>query len=157
MGLEKLQDAGFFLKPLVLPDAVCTHVRARDWKTLDEAIGRETRTGGVIFEALRPHARFSEIEFIISIRSSHEFPDDDGIWHDDGSRVLAFSLSLTENPEAIEGGRLEVRKKGKESALEIPTPPFGTMIVFATGVWGFEHKIGRVARGERIIIAGWCT
>jgi hypothetical protein len=107
---------------------------------------------------LREYARFSEIEFIISIRSSLESPDEDGIWHDDGSRVLAFSLSLTIEHQEIGGGKLEIRRRGSPDACgAIPTPPYGTLIVFATGQSGYEHKIGRVERGERIIIAGWCT
>ena len=113
----------------------------------------------MIFDELRKYAEFSEIEFIISIRSSLEYPDEDGIWHDDGSRLLAFSLSLTLDHEGVEGGRLEIRKRGSETSPSevITTPPFGTMIVFSTGQSGFEHKINRVTSGERIIIAGWCT
>lgn len=149
---------GYRLEQITLPPQVLAAVRARDWPGLDRAIAREVVPGGVIFERLAKFASFTQIEFIISIRSSREYPDDDGIWHDDGSRVLAFSLSLTEKPEQIEGGRLEVRRRAPEAeSSAIPTPPFGTMIVFATGQLGFEHKINRVAQGERIIIAGWCT
>ena len=113
----------------------------------------------MIFSKLQNYAKFSQIQFIISIRSSLEQPDEDGIWHDDGSRILAFSLSLTLNPSEIEGGILEIRERGEESSKSetLPTPPYGSMIVFATGHLGFEHKINRVIRGERIIIAGWCT
>jgi hypothetical protein len=113
----------------------------------------------VIFDELLRYEKFSQIEFIISIRSSLIEPDDDGIWHDDGSRVLAFSLSLTLEPVVIEGGCLEIRRRegSNQESVVIPTPLFGTMIVFATGHRGFEHKINRVIQGERIIIAGWCT
>ena len=154
-----LQADGYFLKPIGLPEKVRRHVAERNWKALDEAIQQETRPGGVIFEELLTYTHFKEIEFIISIRSSLEFPDDDGIWHDDGSRVLAFSLSLTLDHLGVEGGRLEVQKRGQLAPVSkiIPTPPFGTMIIFATGQMGFEHKINKVTRGERIIIAGWCT
>ena len=129
---------------------------------MDRLIALETRKGGAIFEELLNFSRFSEIEFIISIRSSLEVPDEDGIWHDDGSRRLAFSLSLTRNPEAIQGGRLEIRRRaergGDASGSEVlPTPGYGTLIVFATGSQGYEHKINRVTEGERLIIAGWCT
>jgi 2OG-Fe(II) oxygenase superfamily len=154
-----LQTDGYFLKPIGLPESVKAHVAQRDWKALDQAIHVETRPGGVIFEELRPYSQFTEIEFIISIRSSLQLPDDDGIWHDDGSRVLAFSLSLTLDHLGVQGGRLEVQKRGQLAPVSkvIPTPPFGTMIVFATGQMGFEHKINKVTQGERIIIAGWCT
>jgi hypothetical protein len=143
-----------------LPGAIREYVSARDWNGLDRVIRVETLPGGSVYEELRRYATFTEIEFIISIRSSLEHPDEDGIWHDDGSRVLAFSLSLTDDPGSIDGGLLEFRKRGAidgEVIAAIPTPAFGTMIVFATGYQGFEHRINRVRRGERIIIAGWCT
>ncbi len=154
---RQLTQQGFFLTQVDLPKSVHKLVLARDWPGLDRVIREVTLPGGVIFERLREYAEFSEIEFIISIRSSHEFPDDDGIWHDDGSRILAFSLSLMLNEQAIEGGRLEIRRRGETEGVSLVTPPFGTMIVFATGTRGFEHKINRVSRGERLIIAGWCT
>jgi hypothetical protein len=160
MEQELLASNGHFLKSVALPPAIREHVTNRNWNALDEAIRAETLSGGSIYERLRDFRTFSEIEFIISIRSSREQDDEDGIWHDDGSRVLAFSLSLTLNHEEIEGGRLEMRRRtsAPDSAVAvIPTPPYGTMIVFATGYEGFEHKICRVIQGERIIIAGWCT
>jgi hypothetical protein len=154
-----LKTQGYFLTRVTLPALIEQQVIARDWVGLDREIRIQALPGGVIFEALRPHAEFTQIEFIISIRSSLEYPDEDGIWHDDGTRVLAFSLSLTRDPAAIEGGRLEIRKRFTPQAqtAEIFTPPFGSMVIFATGHHGFEHRITRVAAGERIIIAGWCT
>ncbi len=161
---ELIKTQGYFLTPLDLPTKARQAVMARDWNELDREFRRETQPGGVVFDELSKHGEFSEIEFMISIRSSLEYPDEDGIWHDDGSRVLAFSLSLTLDPAALEGGKLEIRKRNSGGSLtekimtrEIPTPPFGTLIVFATGHQGYEHKINRVAQGERIIIAGWCT
>ena len=47
-----------------------------------------------IFEFLKQFHDFNFIEFIISIRDSQNEWEEDGIWHDDGSRVFAFSLSL---------------------------------------------------------------
>ncbi len=146
---------------LTLPSSIQEQVMKRNWVALDKAIRNETVLGGLIFEELQKYQDFSEIEFIIAIRPSvgSTEPDEDGIWHDDGSRVLAFSLSLTLNPLALQGGILEIRKRSLHppESESIPTPPFGTLIVFATGYQGFEHKINRVIKGERIIIAGWCT
>jgi hypothetical protein len=71
--------------------------------------------------------------------------------------VFAFSLSLTLEPEKIKGGRLGVRPKGQDQFFEIPTPGFGTIILFLTGLYGFEHKIHQVKEGKRVIIAGWCS
>lgn len=159
---------GYVLTAVELPDRVRAAVRARDWEALDAAIGEETRAGGAVFEELRKYVRFDSIEFIISIRSSREEPDEDGIWHDDGSRVLAFSLSVTLDADGVEGGRLGIRRRvlegfgggardGDDATVSLRTPPFGAMIVFATGHQGFEHRIHRVTGGERIVIAGWCT
>lgn len=154
-----LSEDGFLLRQINLPQGIRAIVERRDWPALDREVREFTLPGGAVFEELRPFAEFTEIEFIISIRSSLEFPDDDGIWHDDGSRVLAFSMSLTLEPGAIEGGQLEIRRQSQPAPVSkfIPTPDFGTMIVFATGHLGFEHKINKVTQGERIIIAGWCT
>jgi hypothetical protein len=167
MKTQLLLSQGYFLAPLELPADVRTSVIERNWEELDAQIRVETLPGGGIFKKLAEYADFSEIEFIVSIRSSHEYPDEDGIWHDDGSRVLAFSLSLTLEPDTIKGGVLEIRRRAvqsgsrdhgkEEKSSELITPPYGTMIVFATGHFGFEHKINRVVSGERIIIAGWCT
>jgi hypothetical protein len=162
-GQHQIATQGYYLTHVALPAAVQQRVIERNWEALDTLFRFETSPGGSVFQELLNYASFTEIEFIISIRSSLVEPDEDGIWHDDGSRKLAFSLSLTLDPEAIEGGRLEIRDRASSSPAPIPsagiipTPPFGTMIVFATGQQGFEHKINRVIQGERIIIAGWCT
>jgi hypothetical protein len=152
---------GHLLSQMDLPVELRHAIEKRDWVRVDQLIQIETRPGGAIFEELQRYEDFTQIEFIISIRSSLKEPDEDGIWHDDGSRVLAFSLSLTLNAEAVQGGRLEMRRRTREGVSEvlhsIPTPPYGTAIIFATGHLGFEHKINRVSGGERIIIAGWCT
>jgi hypothetical protein len=149
---------GYCLVEVSLSSSISKLVAQRNWVDLDHVIALETRPGGVIFDQLSKFDSFSEIEFIISIRSSLVDPDEDGIWHDDGSRRLAFSLSLTPNHLSIEGGRLEIRKKVADplETASLVTPAFGTMVVFATGHLGFEHKINRVIQGERIIIAGWC-
>src|SRR5256885_1969036 len=119
-----------------LPVEIRQAIEKRDWVRVDQLIQKETQPGGAIFEELQKYAEFTQIEFIISIRSSLQEPDEDGIWHDDGSRVLAFSLSLTLDADAVEGGRLEMRKRTREGVSEvlhsIPTPPFGTAIIFAT-------------------------
>ena len=171
------------LVPVELPARLRECVLARDWTELDQAVALAVAPGGVLFETMRGRAaglgiEFREIEFIIAIRSSREwrdaghdaynaynaYNDEDGIWHDDGSRVLAFSLSLTLGEAAggrgqVEGGRLEMRRRSSpdEIIASIPTPPYGTMIIFQTGHGGYEHRIRAVTGGERIIIAGWAT
>lgn len=130
-------------------------VRNEKWEELDETYKSLTAPEGQLFKYLSQYHDFTSIEFIISIRDAGNDWEEDGIWHDDGSRVFAFSLSLT--LDEIKGGRLGVRRKGDESFLEIPTPSFGGIIMFLTGIYGFEHKIHQVTEGRRIIIAGWCS
>lgn len=121
---------------------------------LDELMAKATSEGGIIFEMMKQVCPVNEIEFIISLRDANNEWEEDGIWHDDGSRIMAFSLSLTLNKP--EGGVLEIRKKGAEISLKIPTPDYGSLIIFQTGKTGFEHKINQVTKGQRLIIAGWC-
>lgn len=148
---------GFCLESLNISQCIIDCIKKNDWNKLDEEFQKLTSPGGEIFQRLLNYIYFESIEFMISIRdSAHEW-EEDGIWHDDGSRVLAFSLSLTLEPDKLQGGVLGIRKKGQEDFIKIPTPAFGTMIVFLTGVHGFEHRIHQVTSGRRIIIAGWCS
>ncbi len=153
----ELFTAGLHLSFFPLGDALRSAVRDRNWEKVDQEFRLLTQSEGDLFQFLREFHDFSQIEFIISLRSAQNDWEEDGIWHDDGSRVFAFSLSLTESPETITGGHLGVRRKGEETFLSVPTPSFGEVILFLTGTYGFEHKIHRVTAGERIIIAGWCS
>lgn len=148
---------GFHLSYFPLGEEIKEIVRREDWESLDKEFKALTAPKGRLFEYLQTFHAFSSIEFMISIRDSNNEWEEDGIWHDDGSRVFAFSLSLTEFPEKIEGGRLEVRENHSQRTLSIPTPSFGGIILFLTGIYGFEHKINQVTRDRRIIIAGWCS
>lgn len=153
----ELFQNGFHVTYFPLGDDVKEIVQKEDWEKLDQTFKDLVKPEGRLFRFLNTFHDFNEIEFIISIRDSANEWEEDGIWHDDGSRVFAFSLSLTLEPEKIEGGRLGVRRKEEEACLEIPTPGFGTIILFLTGLYGFEHKIHQVKKGRRIIIAGWCS
>lgn len=148
---------GFHVTYFPIPENVKETVRQEDWNSLDQEIKHLTAKDGSLYHFLKQFHDFEEIEFIISIRDSQNEWEEDGIWHDDGSRVFAFSLSLTLEPEKVQGGRLGIRPKGQDHFMEIPTPGFGTIILFLTGIYGFEHKIHQVKAGRRIIIAGWCT
>jgi len=145
---------GHYLTKFELPQRVKQIVSDQDWTGLDQTFIELTRPGGSLFNFLSTFHDFNSIEFIISIRNSENEWEEDGIWHDDGSRVFAFSLSLT--LDHIEGGKLGIRKKGGQT-FEISTPPFGDIILFLTGVYGYEHKIHAVTKGKRVIIAGWCS
>jgi hypothetical protein len=153
----KLFFKGYHLERFPLSDVVRSYVHEENWSLLDDEFKKLCQKDGDLFRFLSSFHDFNSIEFIISIRDSQNEWEEDGIWHDDGSRVFAFSLSLNFNPELIAGGRLGIRRKGSDHYDEIKTPGFGDIILFLTGESGFEHKIHKVTEGRRIIIAGWCS
>jgi hypothetical protein len=133
-------------------------VQREDWDALDADFRALTLPNGAFYNFLKTFHEFASIDFIISIRDSANEFEEDGIWHDDGTRVFAFSISFTVLPEAIGGGHLEIRKKETDAVLaSIATPSFGDVILFLTGVHGFEHRTRQVLEGRRIVIAGWCS
>jgi hypothetical protein len=153
----ELFQNGFHLTYFSLEEKIKDLVATQNWVQLDQEFQILTSSEGRLFKFLREYHDFNVIEFIISIRDAENDWEEDGIWHDDGSRIFAFSLSLTLNADEIKGGRLGVRRMGEEHFLPLPTPSFGGIILFLTGVYGFEHKIHQVTRGKRVIIAGWCS
>ena len=151
----ELFSQGYHKTYFTLSDEIRNLVSSEKWPELDAEFKKMTEKDGRLFKFLSEFHDFSSIEFIISIRDSSNEWEEDGIWHDDGSRVFAFSLSLT--LEDVEGGRLGIRLIGDETYSPIPTPSFGGIIMFLTGIYGYEHKIHQVTQGKRIIIAGWCS
>lgn len=130
-------------------------IEQENWYAVDEAFKALTKKEGELFKLLHQFCDFETIEFIISIRDAHNPDEEDGIWHDDGSRKLAFSLSLTKHE--IQGGILEIKHQSGNPHHHLSTPRFGEMIVFLTGISGYYHKINKVTKGKRIIVAGWCS
>jgi hypothetical protein len=152
----ELFPQGFYLTNFSLDPQIRELVHNQSWSELDRAFLELTASDGELFLFLKRFHDFSSVEFIISIRDAAQDWEEDGIWHDDGSRIFAFSLSLT--LESIEGGKLGIRPKSEEGDFPlIETPPHGGIILFLTGHYGFEHRIHRVTRGVRVIIAGWCS
>jgi hypothetical protein len=155
-----LQDCGYFVIDFFAMFAleeiaqVKNEVSTQNWMALDQRVQRWNQRDGVLFKFLTQFTNFSTMEHIIAIRQSPD--DEDGIWHDDGSRVLAYSLSFNLNPNEITGGELLFRKKNCEHLEKISPLPFGQMVVFLTGTSGYEHKVCAVTTGQRIISAGWC-
>lgn len=141
--------------PLSLPSPLQEIVSRREWQKLDKVLSQLCSRDGELFKKLKCYHHFDSIEHIIAIRSAPK--DEDGIWHDDGSRYMAFSLSLNINPLHICGGNLLLRKKGCPEVTTIAPPKFGTLLIFLTGQYGFEHKVEQVTEGERIVAAGWCS
>ena len=155
MGLsDEILEKGHEIDQIDLGSEIQTIILKKDWNTLDALLNSMCQKEGLLFKTLKKVRCFKTIEHIISLRTA---PDEDGIWHDDGSRQLAFSLSLNLNSE-VEGGELSIRKKGAiDKTTLIPTLPFGSMIIFLTGHDHFEHKTHGVKKGERLVAAGWCS
>ncbi|PIP94022.1 MAG: hypothetical protein COW00_10650 [Bdellovibrio sp. CG12_big_fil_rev_8_21_14_0_65_39_13] len=149
------QTLGHCFFSLSLPVEVETWVQQENWVALDQWLSDQVQSTGLIGQKLSHYLNNYSVEHIISLRTS---PDEDGIWHDDGSRDLAFSLSLNPLPESIKGGDLAMRKKDSPH-LEtlIPAQKWGTLILFLTGKQGFEHKTCAVEAGKRLVAAGWAT
>ena len=151
----ELFNQGYHLTYFPLSDEIRSLVTDEKWSELDTEFQKLTAKNGRLFNFLSQFHDFESIEFIISIRDAANDWEEDGIWHDDGSRVFAFSLSLTLGD--VKGGRLGLRRRGEDKFIQIPTPSFGGIILFLTGIYGFEHKIHQVLEGRRVIIAGWCS
>lgn len=151
----ELFTQGFHLTQFPLPLGIFELVQQENWKELDDEFMQLTSHQGALFNFLQSFYDFNSVEFIISIRDAQNNWEEDGIWHDDGSRVFAFSLSLTS--QVLQGGILGIRPKGQLEMRQLPTPAFGGIILFLTGTHGYEHKIHQVTHGRRVIIAGWCS
>lgn len=154
---EELTHNGHFKGQVVLCDTLKKAINESNWEYIDNYFQKETSPQGIIYKYLQNCTNFNSIEFIISLRDAENDWEEDGIWHDDGSRVLAFSLGLNKDVSSISGGHLHLRKKGSIEETIIPPFSFGEIIVFQTGINGYEHKIHQVIKGKRLIIAGWCS
>jgi len=127
----------------------------KKWKELDQYFLQISKPGGQLRHFFNDYLDYEKLEHIIAIRTAPD--DEDGIWHDDGSRFLGFSLSLNLHPETIEGGNLSFKKKEEKDGVAFPPQPYGTIIIFLSGLSGYEHMVSAVTKGERIVIAGWCS
>ena len=114
LKFDGLMNTGFHLSYFPLSEEIRNLVKEENWNGLDEAFRELTSPKGRLFQFLQNYHDFSSIEYIVSIRDAANEWEEDGIWHDDGSRIFAFSLSLTENAGEIEGGRLGIKRKNDE-------------------------------------------
>lgn len=149
-----LFENGFLILDYPLPKDITTWVIAKKYLELDQYFLKECLPGSSFYNFLRAQFAFEHLEHIIAVRSSPH--DDEGIWHDDGSRQVGFSLSLNLNPNLIKGGHLYLKKRIEDAPLyDFPPQPFGKLILFLTGQFNYEHRVSKVTEGERIVIAGW--
>lgn len=162
--MSELKQKGFKHFHPTLPIILKGLVEDKNYSELDKVAGELISQDGYLFKYIKEKfpSYFEKsqhgFEYIISVREGPQDVDEDGIWHDDGSRLLAFSLSLNINPNSIKGGALLFRPRyDKEYVLSLETRPFGTLTVFATGQEDWEHKTSLVDKGTRVIMAGWLT
>ena len=142
----------YFTIPKEWIEAICK----KDWEQLDQLVTHSLSPSGSLRKILETYGPFSSVEHILALRHYEE--DEEGIWHDDGSRDLAFSLSLNLDSQGIQGGELSLREKGTQRLDHIIGPrPLGSLTLFATGSHKWEHKTGRVLKGQRLVLAGWLT
>lgn len=152
------ENQGHFAKQLVLPDTIKKAILAENWPQLDCELDELIKEDGLLYKELKYFfPKLKEIEFIINIRDAKNEYEEDGIWHDDGSRIFAFSLGLNLNTSQISGGDLLIRNKGSKDSEVLVPPQYGECYFFKTGEFGYEHKVCAVTKGRRIVMAGWCT
>ena len=110
---QDLFTHGFHLQKFSLHPQIQILVEQEKWNELDQFFIQLTSPEGELYSFIQNFHSFSKIETMLSIRESSNPDEEDGIWHDDGSRVFAFSLSLNFHPDQIEGGELELRVKNE--------------------------------------------
>lgn len=154
LELQNLEKLGFTQIKLDLPLEIGELVLQEDYLALDKSLGELINEGGLIYNSLLPLGEINKTEYLIAIRDGAN--DEDGIWHDDGSRDFAFTLSLVSDLKQLEGGNLLFREKANPKNIQsIPTAPYGTLTIIKTGKDGYEHRVEKVTKGNRIICAGW--
>lgn len=154
---EIFERDGVWCGHLELPEIMHTWVREENYKAIDEWAHKSLETGGEFREFLSQFGEFKETEHILALRAGPD--DEDGIWHDDSSRLFAFSWALTQNANEVVGGELLFRAYGTpiEKATQIKALPAGGLIIFKTGQFGYEHKVNQVTYGKRFVFTGWLS
>ncbi len=151
----ELLENGYIIVEFTIDKPILDLIKNKKWKNLDNYFLEISKTNGLLHNFLSTFVEFQKLEHIIAIRSAPE--DEDGIWHDDGSRILGFSLSLNLSSTLIAGGELRFKKKEKREWITIKPLPIGQMAIFLSGLYGYEHMVSAVTKEERIVIAGWCS
>ncbi|MGZ3787215.1 MAG: 2OG-Fe(II) oxygenase [Bacteriovorax sp.] len=152
---ELLKKNGFVVADFPLAPIVLGFLQDENWRGLDQYFLDISKDNGQLRNFLADYLDFVTLEHIIAIRRAPD--DEEGIWHDDGSRLLGFSLSLNRDPKTIVGGELRFKRKESTHTEVFPPLPYGKIVLFLSGIYGFEHMVSAVTKGERIVIAGWCS
>lgn len=154
-------ETPFIERDIALPEIFYQLVKEENYQDLDQVYQQSLKPQGFLWNFLKDHCDFEYLEGIIALRTAPE--DEEGIWHDDGSRVMGFSLSLNFSPESIEGGELLLRPRFQfkdhedTGATHFSVRPYGRIVLFKTGQEHFEHRVTRVKKGKRLVLAGWCS
>lgn len=162
--MKETFSSGFLKAEVAIPLSLQNLIAEGQWECAYREFICAMEDGQFLSKALKPlfppefSSKSFDYELMLSLREGPQAEDQEGIWHDDSSRDLIFSLSLTKDYEQISGGVLSLRKyEDKNQIIEIQTQPFGTMLFFPSGKGGWEHKIGRVTSGNRLVLVGWLT
>jgi hypothetical protein len=156
---QKLLLQGYTTEDFPISPIVLEWLQKEKWAELDQYFLEISKEDGLLRKFLSHYLDFHVLEHIIAIRRSNQDGeiDEDGIWHDDGSRFLGFSLSLNLNPASILGGELRFKRKDSDQLQIFAPQPYGKIVLFLSGIYGYEHMVSAVTKGERIVIAGWCS
>lgn len=152
---QDLLDNGFVIADFPLEPKVLNFLLKKEWFELDQYFLEISKKGGLLREFLLKYLDFETLEHIIAIRKAPD--DEDGIWHDDGSRFLGFSLSLNLDHANILGGELRFKRKDSPQMEVFQPLAYGKIVLFLSGIYGYEHMVSEVTNGQRIVIAGWCN
>jgi len=164
--MSDFQTSGFHIIPLNLPAKWLEFVLSEQWVELDKLLNEDINEEGGLLRATAEELLFkiyksfrAKYETMLSVRLGPQDEDQEGIWHDDSSRHMAFSLSLNTEPRIIKGGELSLRPKPYKGVEEkvIETQPYGNLVAFLTGQRSFEHKVSRVTNGKRVVFVIWAT
>jgi hypothetical protein len=162
-SLYTLKENGYLKMRFSLPSSWREFVKNEDYERLYQEAQKEMLPNGVLGEKLFEIYQECRIEkahweLMLAKRVGPQDPEEDGIWHDDGSRNLAFSLSLNEHPDEISGGELYLRPKDRPlKVTQLSTLPWGEGYLFATGKLNWEHRISLVSSGNRLVLVAWVT
>ena len=151
--IQSLRHFGHFQHIVHLSACYQQFIEQERWQELDKQLETELLPQHILHDFFSLFGVIEKTEHIIAVRS--ELEDEDGIWHDDGSRDLAFTLSFNKDPKMIQGGEFLLRKKGELEPIVLAPPPWGVLTVILTGKMGFEHRVLKVKKGRRIVCAGW--
>jgi len=151
---NELKKKGFMQMKLDFPSGFAKSLKDCDWLEVDQKFAGYLEKNGYLRAILDQFHPYDTTEHMIAIRDAKV--DEDGIWHDDGSRHFAFTWSFNDDPE-LQGGELLFKDRGSDECVVIDPPSYETLTVFLTGEYNYEHKVNRVLKGVRKTLVGWCS